>query len=129
MRRRQPFCWTSRHLFLLVTLEKGDLAESFEYEDRFLSPEAFQWQSQNRTKRDSPVGRALSRHQEQGYKVHLFVRRAKKIRGAAAPFVYCGEVAFADWEGDAPITVRWRLPEPVPTAPREALRVPAGSEG
>ena len=129
MRRRQPFCWTSRHLFLLVTLEKGDLAETFQYHDRFLGPDLFQWQSQNRTRRDSPVGRALSRHQEQGYQVRLFVRRTKKIQGSAAPFVYCGDVQFVDWEGDAPITVRWRLPEPVPTAPREALRVPAGSEG
>jgi superfamily II DNA or RNA helicase/diadenosine tetraphosphate (Ap4A) HIT family hydrolase len=115
------------HLFLLVTLEKGDLAETFQYHDRFLGPDLFQWQSQNRTRRDSPVGRALSRHQEQGYQVRLFVRRTKKIQGSAAPFVYCGDVQFVDWEGDAPITVRWRLPEPVPPALREALGVPPES--
>jgi superfamily II DNA or RNA helicase len=111
-------------LFLLVTLEKGDLAEKFQYKDRFLAPDLFQWQSQNRTKQASPVGRALSRHQVEGYQVHLFVRHTKKIKGNAAPFVYCGDVQFVDWEGDAPITVRWRLPEPVPPALREALGVP-----
>jgi superfamily II DNA or RNA helicase/diadenosine tetraphosphate (Ap4A) HIT family hydrolase len=116
------------HLFLLVTLEKGDLAETFQYHDRFLGPDLFQWQSQNRTRRDSPAGRALSRHQEEGYQVHLFVRRTKKIKGSAAPFVYCGDVRFVDWEGDTPITVRWRLPEPVPPALREALGVPPESE-
>jgi hypothetical protein len=112
------------HLFLLVTLEKGDLADTFRYRDRFLGPDLFQWESQNRTRQDSPAGRTLRRHKEEGYEVHLFVRRTKKIQGRAAPFVYCGEVEFVDWDGDAPISIRWRLPEPVPAALREALGVP-----
>lgn len=112
------------HLFLLVTLEKGDLAESFRYKDRFLGSDLFQWETQNRTRRDSAAGRALSRHREEGHRVHLFVRHTKKIQGRAAPFVYCGEVDFVDWENDAPITVRWRLPEPVPPALRRVLGVP-----
>jgi hypothetical protein len=57
--------------------------------------------------------------------VHLFVRRTQKVQGQPASFVYCGEVAFVDWEGDAPITVRWRLAESVPEALREALLVPS----
>jgi superfamily II DNA or RNA helicase/HKD family nuclease len=115
------------NLFLLVTLEKGDLAATFQYRDRFLRANLFQWESQNRTKQDSTVGRALRRHKEEGYAVHLFVRRSKKIQGRAAPFVYCGEVEFVDWEGDAPIRVRWRLPEPVPPVLREVLNVPPES--
>lgn len=112
------------HLFLMVTLEKGDLAENFQYKDRFLGSDLFQWESQNRTRRDSATGRAMGQHREQGFRVHLFVRHTKKIQGRAAPFVYCGEVNFVDWEHDAPITVRWHLPEPVPLALREVLRVP-----
>jgi hypothetical protein len=46
--------------------------------------------------------------------VHLFVRRQSKITGRAAPFVYCGEVDFIEWEGERPITVRWQLREPLP---------------
>jgi hypothetical protein len=61
--------------------------------------------------------------------VHLFVRRAKKIKGKQAPFVYCGQVGFVDWEGDAPVTVRWRLPEPVPQPLRQTLQVPEGPGG
>jgi superfamily II DNA or RNA helicase/HKD family nuclease len=110
-------------LFLLVTLEKGGLAESFQYQDRFLGPDLFQWQSQNRTRRDSAEGRAISGHRELGYRVHLFVRRAKKIKGKQAPFVYCGEVRFVDWEGDGPVTVRWRLAEAVPQPLRATLQV------
>jgi hypothetical protein len=59
-----------------------------------------------------------------GATVHLFVRRRKKIANQPAPFVYCGPVEFVDWEHDAPITVRWRLPQPVPESLREALCAP-----
>ncbi len=47
--------------------------------------------------------------------VHLFIRKTGKINGGkAAPFIYCGDVAFVDWEGEKPITVRWQVPEVVP---------------
>jgi len=36
--------------------------------------------------------------------------------GGSAPFVYCGDVDFVDWEGERPITVQWRLPERFPEA-------------
>jgi hypothetical protein len=35
---------------MLVTLDKGGKAESFQYRDRFLFPTVFQWESQNRTR-------------------------------------------------------------------------------
>lgn len=86
--------------------------ESHRYADRFLARDLFEWQSQNRTTQASKAGQALKNHREQGIAVHLFVRRwAKTQRGTAAPFTYCGDVRFVDWEGDAPITIRWRLPE------------------
>jgi superfamily II DNA or RNA helicase len=112
------------HVFLLVTLEKKGHVDQYQYEDRFLAADLFQWQSQNRTRRDSPDGRALEKHKELGGQVHLFIRRRKKIANRPAPFVYCGPVEFVGWERDAPITVRWRLPELVPESLREALCVP-----
>jgi hypothetical protein len=59
--------------------------------------------------------------------VHLFVRRASKADGRSAPFLYCGDVRFRDWEGEQPITVRWELAEGVPERLWEELQVP-GSE-
>lgn len=112
------------HIFLLVTLEKKGLVDVYQYEDRFLASDLFQWQSQNRTKRESSDGLALAKHKEKKIQVHLFVRRFKKIANQPSPFVYCGPVEFVDWEHDAPITVRWKLPEPVPEALRETLLVP-----
>jgi hypothetical protein len=103
------------HIFLLVTLQKGDLHESFQYQDRFLSPSLFQWQSQNRTSQNDAEGIAIKNHVAKGIPVHLFVRLTKKAAaGVAVPFLYCGDVLFQDWEGERPITVRWALSTPVP---------------
>jgi hypothetical protein len=43
----------------------------------------------------------------------LFVRKRGKVGSAAAPFIYCGELRFENWEGNQPITVRWRLKQPL----------------
>ncbi len=58
--------------------------------------------------------------------IHLFIRNRKVIDGKAAPFVYCGPVDFESWNGEKPISVTWRLREPVPEGLRSALNVPAG---
>jgi hypothetical protein len=103
------------HVFLLATLDKGAHPEEFKYRDRFLSPTVFQWESQNQTRQTSRHGALIRTHAEQDTPVHLFVRAKKKTQtGAAAPFAYCGDVEFVEWEGEKPITVRWRLPEPLP---------------
>jgi len=80
-----------------------------------LSPDLFQWVSQNQHAQEGKAGQILSNHLEQDIYVHLFVRVTRKTqRGKAAPFIYCGDVRFVDWEGDKPITIRWKLMEPVP---------------
>jgi len=66
------FLRQGNHIFLLVTLEKKGLQDSHQYEDRFLSPALFQWQSQNRTRQDSAAGQALMNHKQNGNEVHLF---------------------------------------------------------
>ncbi|MEZ5560630.1 MAG: DUF3427 domain-containing protein [Pseudomonadales bacterium] len=114
-RWNQGFVRVGGHIFLLVSLNKKTMNEQFQYEDKFLSPDIFQWTSQNRTKQDSPAGRAIRNHETEGTQVHLFVRRDTKTpKGTAAPFTYCGDLLFIEWEGDQPITVRWRLKMPLP---------------
>jgi hypothetical protein len=113
------------HMFLLTTLDKAGHGSEFQYKDHFVSATEFEWQSQNRTTQASADGQDIRRHVERGIPVHLFVRAQKKLpRGGSAPFVYCGDVAFESWRGERPITVRWRLPEPVPERLRGELRVP-----
>lgn len=119
---------------MLVTLDKSGKGTDFQYKDHFLSPTVFPWESQNRTRQADGHGQLIKTHLAQGVAVHLFVRKTGKIGGrGAAPFIYCGDVDFMDWEGEQPIKVRWRLPEPVPDRLLEEVganqRSPEGSQG
>lgn len=112
---------------LLITLEKEGMGGTFQYQDHFLSPDIFEMQSQNRTSQASAVGQGIRHHREKGIHVHLFVRKKKRAAGGgAAPFIYCGEVEFAGWEGDRPITVRWKLSTPLPERLQKLLMTDAG---
>ena len=118
------------HIFLLTTLDKAGHGSEFQYKDHFVSPTEFEWQSQNRTSQASADGQDIQKHAERGIAVHLFVRHQKKLPGGgSAPFVYCGDVEFQTWHGDKPITVRWRLREPVPERLRGTLGVADGGRG
>ncbi|HEU5117847.1 MAG TPA: DUF3427 domain-containing protein, partial [Isosphaeraceae bacterium] len=63
-------------------------------------------------------------HRERGIAVHLFVRGQAKVNGKTQPFIYCGALEFERWEGEKPITVWWRLRQPVPEHLRAELDVP-----
>lgn len=122
---RQGLVREGEHMFLLVSLDKVGMAAEHQYADRFLSSDEFQWASQNRTKRSSGVGKSIKDHETEGTSVHLFIRdRRKTPQGKAAPFVYCGDVTFVDWEGDQPISIRWRLDSPVSGPFLGRFRVP-----
>jgi hypothetical protein len=110
---------------LFVTLDKSEMQEEHRYEDGFLSPQEFRWQSQNRTTRASDAGALLKDHVARGQHIHLFVRPKGKIRGETQPFHYLGELDFVRWEGDSPITVWWTLRNPVPRELHQLLRVPS----
>ncbi len=101
------------HVFLFVTLDKTKMVKEHRYDDKFVSADLFEWKSQNRHTRNGKPGQEMQNHAGLGIPIHLFVRKVKKIQSKAAPFVYCGDVDFVDWEGDKPITIRWRLHEPL----------------
>ncbi|PSJ39035.1 DUF3427 domain-containing protein [Allosphingosinicella deserti] len=119
----QGFVLQGTNAFLLVTLDKSGLQDDHQYDDGFISADRFRWQSQNRTEQQSKHGQII-RQAVLGYAIHLFVRPAKKRGTKATPFVYCGEVDFERWEGEAPITVDWALRNAVPGHLRRTLRVP-----
>jgi superfamily II DNA or RNA helicase/HKD family nuclease/diadenosine tetraphosphate (Ap4A) HIT family hydrolase len=104
----------SDRLVFFVTLDKGQHAEEYKYKDRFISPTEFEWQSQNRTRQDSPLGQQIREHRQNGTTVHLFVRKMAKVRGETQGFYYAGELEFLRWEGEKPITVWWKVTEAVP---------------
>jgi superfamily II DNA or RNA helicase len=112
------------HIFLLVTLTKEDMNPDHRYSDHFLSDEEFSWQSQNRTSQTSKHGQMIRDHRAMGIHVRLFVRPNKRTGPTPTQFIYCGEVEFVSWEGDRPITVRWRLENRVPQSLWATLKVP-----
>jgi len=111
-------------ILLFVTLDKSGKPANQKFDDGFVSAREFRWQSQNRTKRDSEAGRRLSDHVARSIGVHLFVRPVAKIGAITQRFTYCGQLEFERWESDSPITVWWRLGDPVPDSHRGALQVP-----
>ncbi len=120
----QGFVHKGENIFLLVTLEKADLATEFGYKDHFLSKDLFQWQSQNRTTQKSSYGQKICQHAKNKINVQLYIRVNNKINGRAAPFYYCGKVDFVSWEGEQPITVKWRLQNEVPGHLRLTFKIP-----
>ena len=114
MQWNQGFISTPKHMFLLVTLDKSDMAAAHQYRDRFVTATQFDWQSQNRTTQSSKHGQLIQNHAAKEVAVHLFVRKKAKIGQRAAPFVYCGQLEFVDWQGERPISVTWRLLKPLP---------------
>jgi len=125
---QQGFILQGGQMILLVTLDKGEHAEQFKYRDQFLSPDLFQWQSQNRTTQKGKHGQAIRDHEKLGMPVHLFVRpKTKGPHGGAQPFRYLGRLRFETWEGERPITVQWRLEAPLPPELRAELGVPPAS--
>lgn len=113
-RWQQGFVPFDRDIFLFVTLEKTRHPEQHRYEDRFLSPTEFEWQSQNRTNQQGKHGQMIRNHVARGITVHLLVRRESKRGTRAAPFIYCGPIRFQRWDGEKPIRVWWELENAVP---------------
>jgi hypothetical protein len=119
------FVRTDNHIFLLVTLAKETKTANFQYDDRFVGGDTFQWQSQNQTTKASKPGREIRDHVAMGIAVHLFVRRDSKTpNGTGAPFYYCGDVEFIDWQGEKPITVQWRLRKALPDRLLSSFQIP-----
>ena len=112
---RQGFIRQGNLTFLLVTLDKSAHEDAFKYQDHFISPNEFQWQSQNQTTQKSKAGESIRDHEKLGIDVHLFVRaKGKTPEGRGAPFYDRGRENFKSWEGDKPITVRWAMQSSVP---------------
>ena len=92
-----------------MTLDKSEgFAERVQYKDYAISPELFHWQTQNRAGPNNSSGRKYIESVSNGWRFQLFVR---EDRDAA----YCavGPVALVSHEGDRPISITWRLEQPL----------------
>jgi superfamily II DNA or RNA helicase/HKD family nuclease len=100
-----------------VTLNKSekDYSPSTMYNDYSINDELFHWQSQSRITEDSPTGQRYIHQLENGDKVLFFVREYKKDLGLASPFTCLGLADYDSHYGSAPISIRWRMKETMPS--------------
>jgi len=101
----------SEDQFLLVTLNKQGKVMEQQYKDYFVDQTTFHWQSQASTLSNSAKGKAL----QQDKNVHLFVRKNKLSGGKASPFYYLGKLDYQNHQGEAPMSVIWKLQTALPT--------------
>nr|MDT0656846.1 DUF3427 domain-containing protein [Micromonospora sp. DSM 115978] len=101
-----------------VTLVKSErhYSPTTMYQDRAVTAELFQWDSQSTTSAASPTGQRYINHVRDGSTVHLFVRETKVADGAlgAPPYLYAGPMTYVSHTGDRPMRIRWRLHDPLP---------------
>jgi hypothetical protein len=93
---------------IITKLDTSSAQANYQYQNRLLSRDRFQWQSQNRQRQDNPSGQRITRHQESGVTVHLFVQR-----GSASRSVYLGVGRVAAVRDNAPMTVTFELAVPL----------------
>ena len=90
-----------------------------DYDDKALSPYLFQWDTQNKTKPDSPVGQAYI---NQTQTMLLFVREQASFpedKNRTLGYVYLGRVTLSDWTYKnlgtrMQMQIRWNMVEPIP---------------
>lgn len=115
---------------LFVTLNKTEAhySPTTMYEDRAITPDLFQWESQNATSAASPTGQRYIEHRRRGSSVHLFIRESKTEDGklGAPPYLYAGTAAYVSHAGDRPMRINWKLDTPLPADIFRIARVAAG---
>lgn len=120
-------CKKHRCDLLYVTLEKDerDFTPTTLYNDYPLSQQRFHWESQGHTRLDSPTGRRY-RHPPKGWRIMLFVRRAKKdSRGVTMPYLFLGPARCVSASGERPIQIVWELERPMPASWFGAVKIAA----
>ncbi|WP_250461760.1 DUF3427 domain-containing protein [Microbulbifer litoralis] len=110
---------------MFVTLDKSSARhEGVAYEDYAISPELFHWQSQNSAGPETAAGR---RYIEMGdgpdkpWTFQLFVQETKNHA-----FRACGPVTFVSYRGEKPMSITWKLTNPLPPSLYEAFSVLRG---
>ncbi len=102
---------------LFVTLNKSekDFSPTTLYNDFAISETIFHWQSQNESKPDSGKGLSYVQHKENEKIILLFVREKNKDEfGNTMSFVFLGEGNLIDHYDSKPMSIRWKLNEPMP---------------
>lgn len=91
----------------VFTLDKtsGQFSPTTRYRDFAISPHLIHWESQSRTRADSPTGKRYQNHVAMGSHVLLFGRLNANERA----FHFLGPATYVSHQGELPMAVTWRL--------------------
>lgn len=103
-------------LFINLNKTEKHFSPTTMYEDYAINETLFHWQSQSTTSAESPTGQRYIKHCRQGSQVLLFVREFKEINNQAQPYIYLGKAQYVRHTGSRPMSIIWRLEEPMPAA-------------
>lgn len=111
-----------------ITLNKSEkfFSTSTMYHDYAINDTLFHWQSQSTTSESSPTGQRYIHHNERGSKVLLFVREFNKIQNVSQPFLCLGTARYERHSGSRPMSIVWRLDEPIPGGFMKKAKVGSG---
>lgn len=103
---------------LFVTLNKDvqQFSPTTMYHDYAVNESLFHWQTQNSARPESGRGFGYIHHLKTGKRIFLFVREQSKDEyGRTMGFVNYGEVEYVSHNGSQPMSITWRLLEPMPS--------------
>ncbi len=102
---------------LFITLKKSEkeYSPTTLYDDYAINEYLFHWQSQNATAPESPKGLSYIKHQDLDKKILLFVREQNDDEyGFTMSYVFLGDAHFIKSTGARPMSIEWKLREPMP---------------
>ncbi|WP_151670174.1 DUF3427 domain-containing protein [Nitrincola schmidtii] len=102
---------------MFVTLDKNEkqFSPTTMYHDYAINEHLFHWQSQNSARPDRGRGLDYIQHKKIGKRLFLFVREQTKDEyGRTMGFVNYGEVEYVSHTDSQPMSITWKLKEPMP---------------
>jgi len=102
-------------LFINLIKSEENFSPTTMYDDYAINELLFHWQSQNSAGPKTPKGQSYIHHQGNNKKILLFIReKAKDEFGNTMGYVFVGEGNLKEYYGEKPMSITWRLNEPMP---------------
>ncbi|WNH14299.1 DUF3427 domain-containing protein [Thalassobellus suaedae] len=102
-------------LFINLIKSEENFSPTTMYDDYAVNEKLFHWQTQNSARPDLGKGLSYVKHKESEKQILLFVReKAKNEFGNSLGYVFIGEGELKDFNGSKPMSINWKLEEPMP---------------
>jgi superfamily II DNA or RNA helicase len=102
-------------LFIDLIKSEKDFSVSTLYQDFAISDTMFHWQTQNATRPEKGKGLSYINQENTGKKILLFIREQNENEfNNTMSYVFIGEGNYIEHYGSKPMSISWKLNEPLP---------------